>query len=85
MRDPNGFRPLAIGKLGDAWVMCSETCALDLIGATYVRDVEPGEVVIASASGLEVDQAVRAGTALPVHLRARVLSRARTAMCSVRA
>src|SRR3954465_14191312 len=37
-RDPHGFRPLAIGKLGDAYVICSETCALDLIGATYVRD-----------------------------------------------
>ena len=52
-RDPNGFRPLAIGRLGDAWVICSETCALDLIGATYERDVEPGEVVVASASGLK--------------------------------
>jgi amidophosphoribosyltransferase len=52
-RDPHGFRPLAIGKLGDAWVVCSETCALDLIGATYVRDVEPGEVVIASRNGLK--------------------------------
>jgi amidophosphoribosyltransferase len=51
-RDPHGFRPLALGRLGDAWVMCSETCALDLIGATYVRDVAPGEVVIASAAGL---------------------------------
>ena len=53
MRDPHGFRPLALGRLGDAWVMCSETCALDLIGATYVRDVEPGEMVVASAAGLE--------------------------------
>jgi len=52
-RDPHGFRPLAIGRLGDAWVFCSETCALDLIGATYVRDVEPGEVVVASAQGLK--------------------------------
>ena len=52
-RDPHGFRPLAIGKLGEAWVMCSETCALDLIGATYVRDVEPGEVVVASTAGLK--------------------------------
>ena len=52
VRDPHGFRPLAIGRLGEAWVFCSETCALDLIGATYVRDVEPGEVVVASAAGL---------------------------------
>ena len=51
-RDPHGFRPLALGKLGDAWIVCSETCALDLIGATYVRDVEPGEMVIISDGGL---------------------------------
>src|SRR5687768_766205 len=53
VRDPHGFRPLAIGRLGDAWVICSETCALDLIGATYERDVEPGEVVVVSAAGLK--------------------------------
>ena len=51
-RDPHGFRPLAIGRLGDAWIVCSETCALDLIGATYLRDVEPGELVIISDGGL---------------------------------
>jgi len=51
-RDPHGFRPLAIGRLGEAWIVCSETCALDLIGATYVRDVEPGELVIISDGGL---------------------------------
>ncbi len=53
VRDPHGFRPLCLGQLGEAWVMCSESCALDLIGATYVRDVEPGEVVVASATGLK--------------------------------
>src|SRR5215471_3511658 len=52
VRDPHGFRPLALGRLGDAYVVCSETCALDLIGATYVRDVEPGEVVFISAQGI---------------------------------
>lgn len=52
-RDPHGFRPLALGRLGDAWVLCSETCALDLIGATYERDVEPGEVVVVSAHGIK--------------------------------
>ncbi len=51
-RDPNGFRPLALGRLGDAWIVCSETCALDLIGATYVRDVEPGEMVVIGDGGL---------------------------------
>jgi len=49
VRDPHGFRPLAIGRLKDAWVICSETCAMDLIDAKYVRDVEPGEVVVVSA------------------------------------
>jgi amidophosphoribosyltransferase len=53
VRDPHGFRPLAVGRLGDAVIVCSETCALDLIGATYVRDVEPGEAVIVSASGVK--------------------------------
>jgi amidophosphoribosyltransferase len=53
VRDPHGFRPLALGRLGDAVIVCSETCALDLIGATYVRDVQPGEIVIVSASGVK--------------------------------
>src|SRR5439155_15948406 len=43
---------LALGRLGDAYVVCSETCAMDLIGATYIRDVEPGEVLVVSGSGL---------------------------------
>ena len=52
-RDPHGFRPLALGQLDDAWVIASETCAMDLIGATYVRDIEPGEIVIAGPHGLK--------------------------------
>jgi amidophosphoribosyltransferase len=52
VRDPHGFRPLALGRLDDAWVVASETCAMDLIGATYVRDVEPGELVVISAAGI---------------------------------
>ncbi|HEX6324547.1 MAG TPA: amidophosphoribosyltransferase [Vicinamibacterales bacterium] len=52
VRDPHGFRPLAIGMLGDAYIACSETCALDLIGATYLRDVEPGEMIVAGPGGL---------------------------------
>ncbi len=51
-RDPHGFRPLALGTLDGAHVVCSETCALDLIGATYVRDIEPGELVVVSDGGL---------------------------------
>ena len=50
-RDPLGFRPLSIGRLGDAFIFTSETCALPLIGATYIRDVLPGELVTVTASG----------------------------------
>lgn len=46
VRDPWGFRPLVLGRRGAAWVACSETCALDLIGASFVREVQPGEMVI---------------------------------------
>lgn len=52
VRDPRGFRPLALGKLGDAWVLASETCAFDLIDAEYVRDVEPGEMIVINKGGL---------------------------------
>ena len=52
VRDPHGFRPLSLGKLDDAWVLASETCAFDLIGARFVRDVEPGEALIINESGL---------------------------------
>ncbi len=51
-RDPHGFRPLVLGRLGDAYIVCSETCALDLIDAKYVRDVEPGELLVISDGGL---------------------------------
>jgi amidophosphoribosyltransferase len=52
VRDPHGFRPLALGRLGDAVVISSETCAMDLIGATYERDIEPGEVLVVSSEGI---------------------------------
>ncbi|MFN2530726.1 MAG: amidophosphoribosyltransferase [Pyrinomonadaceae bacterium] len=51
IRDPRGFRPLAMGTLGDAWVFASETCAFDLIDAQYVRDVEPGEMIVVNRDG----------------------------------
>jgi amidophosphoribosyltransferase len=60
-RDPFGFRPLTLGQLGDDWVVASETCALDLIGAEPVRDVRPGEVVWVDGEGLHGTQAVPAG------------------------
>jgi amidophosphoribosyltransferase len=52
IRDPRGFRPLALGRLDDAWVVASETCAFDLIDAKYVRDVEPGEMIVINEEGL---------------------------------
>jgi len=51
VRDPHGFRPLTLGKLGDSYIVCSETCALDLIDAEWIRDIEPGEVFIAGPDG----------------------------------
>ena len=63
IRDPHGFRPLCIGKVGEAWVLASETCALDLIHAKFIRDVEPGEIVIINKSGLKSIQA------FPLHER----------------
>lgn len=50
-RDPWGFRPLCVGRRGDAWIFASESCALDSVGATFVRDVEPGEVVYVDLKG----------------------------------
>lgn len=57
VRDPYGFRPLSIGKVDDAWVLASETCAFDLIHAEFIRDVEPGEIVIIDQNGLRSIQA----------------------------
>ncbi len=59
-RDAHGFRPLVIGKTDDAWFFASETCALDLVGAEFVREVEPGELVIADGAGLEAIQVLDA-------------------------
>jgi len=53
VRDPHGFRPLGLGRLGDSWVVASETCALDLIEARYEREVEPGEILMISDAGLQ--------------------------------
>ncbi len=53
VRDPHGFRPLCLGQLGDGYVVASETCALDLIEATYVREVMPGELLRISADGVQ--------------------------------
>lgn len=63
IRDPHGFRPLSLGKLGNAWVLSSETCAFDLIGAKFERDVRPGEIVVINKDGL------RSIIAFPEHSR----------------
>jgi amidophosphoribosyltransferase len=63
VRDPFGFRPLCLGRVGDAWVLASETVALDQIHATWVRDVEPGEIVIIDQNG------PRSVQAFPEHQR----------------
>lgn len=52
LRDPYGMRPLSLGKLGDGWILASETCAFDRVGATFVRDLEPGELVTIDEQGL---------------------------------
>ncbi|HEV3403722.1 MAG TPA: amidophosphoribosyltransferase, partial [Gaiellaceae bacterium] len=57
-RDPHGFRPLALGRIGDDWVVASETCALDLVAAEFVREVAPGELIVVDADGLHSTQAV---------------------------
>ena len=56
VRDPIGFRPLCIGEIEGGWVVASESCALDAIGAKFLRDVEPGEIVTISDKGLESDR-----------------------------
>ena len=53
IRDPHGIRPLVLGKLGDSYIFASETCALDIIGAEFVREVENGEIVIINKDGVE--------------------------------
>ncbi|HAV43489.1 TPA: amidophosphoribosyltransferase [bacterium] len=53
IRDPKGFKPLALGKFRNAYVLASEACALDLIQATYLREIEPGEVIFINKDGIE--------------------------------
>jgi amidophosphoribosyltransferase len=55
-RDPEGFRPMCLGRLNEAWVLASESCALDIIHAEYVRDVEPGEVVLIDENGIQAER-----------------------------
>lgn len=67
IRDASGNRPLCLGRLENAWVVASETCALDIIDAEYVRDVEPGEIVTLSRQGLRSRRFVEAGACRRAH------------------
>jgi amidophosphoribosyltransferase len=60
VRDPNGFRPLCLGKVNGSYALASETCAFDLIGATYLREVEPGEIVMIRGEELRSVKALHA-------------------------
>jgi amidophosphoribosyltransferase len=71
-RDPNGFRPLEIGKIGDAYVVGSETCAFDLVSAEHIGTVEPGEIVVFSKDSL---------SGKPVMQSIKYAERSRSAMC----
>ncbi len=53
VRDPLGIRPLLLGRLGDSWVLASETCAFDIVGAEFVREIENGEIVVITENGIE--------------------------------
>ena len=55
-RDPHGVRPLSLGRLERGWVVASETCALDIVGASFVRDIEPGELVAIDATGIRSER-----------------------------
>jgi amidophosphoribosyltransferase len=61
VRDPHGFRPLMIGRLGESHIIASESCALDIIGAEYVRDMKPGELVIIDEGGIKSISALKSG------------------------
>ncbi|GAM11906.1 amidophosphoribosyltransferase [Mesobacillus selenatarsenatis] len=63
--DPHGLRPLSLGRLGDAYVVASETCAFDIVGAEFVRDILPGELLVIDADGLHSEMySMSSGTAI---------------------
>ena len=67
IRDPHGFRPLSLGRLGAGWVLASETCAFDLVGAKYERDIEPGEIVRINQNGIHSEFFVKQNSLEPQH------------------
>ena len=72
VRDPFGWRPLVLGKLDGAYILASETCALDLIHAEFVREIEPGEVLIINEHGTALGMAVPGRTTCFLHVRIRL-------------
>ena len=72
-RDPHGVRPLSLGRLGDRFVVASESCAFDIIGAELMREVHPGEMVSLTERGLETRQVVKAERPRELRLRAHLL------------
>ena len=76
-RDPLGVRPLVLGELDGSPILASETCALDIIGARFVRDVEPGEMVIVTPEGIESLRPFERAPAALLHLRIRLFLPAR--------
>ena len=72
-RDPHGIRPLSLGRLGDRFVVASESCAFDIIGAELMREVHPGEMVSLTERGLETRQVVKAERRGQLRLRAHLL------------
>jgi amidophosphoribosyltransferase len=64
LRDPHGFRPLCLGRLGDGYVVASETCALDLVGAEFLREIEPGEMVTLDPQGVRTRRVLPAADPL---------------------
>ena len=76
-RDPLGIRPLILGELNGAYILCSETCALDIIGAKFVREIENGEVVVISDEGVEIAPALPAPAGAALHLRIHLFLAAR--------
>ena len=83
VRDPHGFWPLVLGRVESGWVLASETAALDIVGAHFVREVEPGEMIVIDASGVHEQRVRRARPqALPVRVRLLRPSRHATSTAS---
>jgi amidophosphoribosyltransferase len=79
IKRPHGFRPLCLGRLNGNWVLASETCALDLVQAEFVREIEPGEIVIIDADGPR-SSTCRKPAGAPSAFSNSSISRGRTAL-----